>query len=1109
MLRIWMGPANSGKSEKVLREIRRLGDESFQLLLVPEHASHQAEVDLCRACGPTAARHSEVLSFRLLANRVLSLTGGLADSALDAGGKLLMMQLALQEVLPQLTVYARPSRKAPFLGELVALFDELEAYRVEPERLGELYPAMEGLSGAKLRDLSLIYAAYQSRLCREGKDRRDRMAKLADNLEKSGYVDGRDVFLDGFSYFTAREEQIIAILLRRARSVTITLLGEKDSPLEIFRQGLRARDRLVRLAQRCGVPCEIDYLAAPEPTTALAHLTAAFFSGGGAWTGDCGAAAIYRADAPFAETEYVASQILCLVRSGQYRFRDITVAARNLGEYEAVIESVFARYGVPVYLSRRSDILEKPVIALIAGAMDAVTGGYEYEDMFRWLKTGLGGLTDQECDLLENYVIAWDIHGAQWVREEEWTANPDGWREGFTPEQEAVLTEINALRRRVQAPLSELAQGLREEKSATGKLRVLWRFLDRLDLAGQLEARRAALEERGELQLAAEYGQLWELLCAVMDQFAEILEDAPLDAEEFARLFKLVLTQYDVGTIPVSLDQVQVTEITRNDRHRVKVLFLMGANDHVLPAVSFGQGLLSREDREKLLELGVELSPSGAALFDGELQNIYAALAQPTDRLTVTWPASDSQGNPLRPSFVVERLRTLLPGLSDTAEDGNRSYRLSAPVPALETAGSYPGGPLWDYFARDGAHSAALAAMERASGMTRGRLSPQAVETLYGRSYRMAASRIDRVNACHFAYFMEYGLRAKERTPAGFDAAQVGTFLHYILENVTRAVCQRGGFAQVGEEELRALIEQTIRQYMDVAMPGFDSRDARFKYLFHRLKKTAATIVTNVAGELRESDFVPMAFELSFGEGGELPAITIRADDASLTVNGKVDRVDGWLKDGKLYLRVVDYKTGKKAFDLSDLCHGLGIQMLLYLFALEKEGKALFGKEIVPAGVLYLPAGDVLVSAPRNEDAIRLKEALEKELRRSGIVLSQPEVLKAMEHSALKSPRFLPLTLGKDGSITKGVATAAELGKLSRYVDRLLEKIARELKAGNIDADPWSRGENDNACTYCEFASACHFMEEGACDRAQPLRPVKPEEFWRHVDKTIGEEESQ
>ena len=302
MLRIWMGPANSGKSARVLEEIRRLGDSSFQLLLVPEHASHQAEVDLCRACGPTAARHSEVLSFRLLANRVLSLTGGLTDAALDPGGKLLMMQLALQEVLPQLTVYARPSRKAPFLGELVALFDEMEAYRVAPEQLGELYPNLEGISGQKLRDLSLIYAAYQSRLYQDGKDRRDLMAKLADNLEKSGYMDGRDVFLDGFSYFTAREEQIIAVMLRRAKSVTITLLGEGNSTLEIFRQGLRTRDRLVRLAQQAGAACTVEDLTAPEADTGLTYLAQQFFgSSGTPWAGNCDQAAVHRADSPFTD----------------------------------------------------------------------------------------------------------------------------------------------------------------------------------------------------------------------------------------------------------------------------------------------------------------------------------------------------------------------------------------------------------------------------------------------------------------------------------------------------------------------------------------------------------------------------------------------------------------------------------------------------------------------------------------------------------------------------------------------------------------------------------------------------------------------------------------
>jgi len=223
-------------------------------------------------------------------------------------------------------------------------------------------------------------------------------------------------------------------------------------------------------------------------------------------------------------------------------------------------------------------------------------------------------------------------------------------------------------------------------------------------------------------------------------------------------------------------------------------------------------------------------------------------------------------------------------------------------------------------------------------------------------------------------------------------------------------------------------------------------------------------------------------------------------------VVGKVDRIDGWLKDGKLYLRVVDYKSGKKAFDLSDVYHGLNIQMLLYLFALQREGKDYFGQEIEPAGVLYLPARDVLINTKRSTEEEQLRTAMEKELRRSGLVLGQPEVLQAMEHSALDDPRYLPLTLGRDGSITKGIATAEELGKLGRYVDKLLERIALELKNGNIDADPCGRGEDDNACTYCEFASACHFMEADERDHMEMIRPVSPADFWQHVDKTIGEE---
>lgn len=1106
-MRLLIGRANTGKSRRILEEIRSRADQGKQVLLVPEHVSHQSEVELVRLCGAGVSRYAEVLSPRLLASRVLSETGGLTDGTLDGGGKLLMMQLALQETSSVLRVYARPSRKAAFLSELVAICDELQSCSVRPEQLGDVSSLLEGMSGDKLRDLCLIYAAYLSRLHAEGQDRRDLMTKLVERLEESGYADGKTFYLDGFSYFTAQEELLIEILLRRGESVTVALMGEKGSDLEIFRQSLRTRDKLIRLAADNGSLCEVEYIDSDEPENVLQHLEKNFFGGSGVWQGDCSAVTLLRADSMFSEVEQVAAKILALVREKGYRFRDVAVVARNLDEYAPTIENVFERYDVPFYLSRRSDILEKPVISLIAGVLDSVSGGYEYEDMFRWLKTGLAGLTDEECDILENYVITWDIHGSMWVREEPWIANPDGWCDGFTQQQEEKLAVINALRERVSVPLRRLALGFKAETGATGKMKVLWQFLEDISLSAQLAERSDQLEELGELQRAGEYSQLWDLLCDVMDQFADTLGEMPINHEEFGRLMKLVLTQYDVGTIPVSLDQVQISQITRNERRQIKCLFLIGCNDHVLPAVQSSTGLLGREDRALLSDHGIELAPSGTDLLDIELQNLYATLAQPSEGLHISWPAADLAGNPLRPSFVVGRIRALLGSVEESVEQPDRAWRLSAGIPALEMAGDDRNGELWEYFRQSGRFDSELSSMERAAGMKRGRLSEEAVEALYGRSYRMSASRIDKIKSCHFAYFMQYGLRAKERGGAVFDAAQIGTFLHYVLEHVTRKAMARGGFAALAEGELQCLIDEVIRTYMDAAMPDFDEKEARFKYLFKRLGKTVTTIVENAARELTESDFVPMFFELDFSEKGQLPAVSIRADDAALTVVGKVDRVDGWLKDDKLYLRVVDYKSGKKAFDLTDIRYGLNIQMLLYLFALQKEGGALFeGREIVPSGVLYFPARDILINSSRGITSEELRAAMDKELRRSGMLLSDPEVLEAMEHGVLDKPRFLPISIDKEGSITKGVATAEQLGKLSRYLDKLLERIAREMRGGNIDADPCWKSEQENACTYCEFASACHFMDMDDTDRPEVIRTVDPESFWQYVDETIGEE---
>ncbi len=1098
MLTLLTGRARTGKSTTVLNRIAARPGGRDQILLVPEHASHQAEVDLCRTCGDTASRFAEVLSFRRLSDRVLSITGGAARVTLDAGGKLLTLEKALLEISPELTVYRRPSRKSAFLRRLLDLFDELRCYEVSPETLYEQSQAVAGATRDKLRDLSLLYAAYESRLLRPGLDARDYMTKLCDSLEASEYALDKDVYIDGFTYFTAQERRCLSILLRQAHSVTVTLLGEPNSKEEIFEASLRTLERLRRLAEREGKPVKIENLTARDPS-ALGHVERHFFGASVPYEGDCAQIRLLQADTLFSEVEQTAAAIRRLLAEGKCRCRDITVAARNIQDYEAVIETVFERWQIPAYLSRRSDILEKPALSLLTGVLASVGGGYEYDDMFRWLKTGLAGLSPEECDELENYVLKWEVHGGMWLRDVDWLENPDGYGAPWTPAREERLARVNALRRRVQVPLARLAEGLKAGETAAEKVGALYGFMEELRLQDALERQMRSQAAAGRLQEAEETAQLWEILCGVLDQFVEILGDEPLDLEEFARLLRQVLAEYSVGTIPVSLDQVQVSGVARNDRHAAGYLFLLGVNDHVLPAPGQSGGILNEDDREELARRGVELAPTGMDQMSVELQNLYAALAQPRLGLTVSWPAADVSGAELRPAFVVDRLLALFPALRVQREPASRDYRLTAPLPALESA--VPGGALWGWLEEEPAFRPRLEAMERAAAQTRGSLSPRAVRALYGARVGMSASRLERIRTCHFAYFMEYGLKARPRTPAAFDAPQIGTFLHFLLERVTRDVQSLGGFDQVDEETLHALVRTYIDEYVEKELRNFQNRNARFRYLFARLRNTAYAVIDQAAAELRCSDFVPLAFELSFGDGGDLPAVVISEPDGQLRVGGKVDRVDGWLKDGKLYLRVVDYKSGKKSFDLSAVRMGLDIQMLLYLFALRETGAARFGAQVEPAGVLYLPARDEVLSAQRNIPPEKLRAEREKQLRRSGLLLAEPQVLQAMEHEALTEPRYLPLRVNKSGDLSGSLASAAQLGKLGRYVDSLLHDIAGEIRRGNIDADPCCHTEEDSPCRTCDWAPACHFQDGRDSDHLNVILPVKPEDFWREIEE--------
>ncbi len=1112
MLKLLLGRSGTGKTTAMLQAIAAHREGKPQILIVPEQHSHNMERELCVQGGNRVSLYAEVLSFTRLANRVFSMSGGLTNPTLDAGGRLLLMYLAIKGVAGELKVYQRPSRKPTFLSNLVSTVDELKSCCVTPDRLWNAGEEYGGEEGDKLRDISLIYGAYEALTARQGADPRDRLTRLAAVLPDSGWAKGTHIYIDGFTDFTPQEQGVIRILMAQADQVTVALtcdkLLEDEGGTGVFSPARKTAARLIRMAKEGGISQETVVLEpAGKRAPALARIEQALFASNAApWTQLSQGLTLYTAFTPYSEVEWTAAQILRLVQTGQYRFRDIAVTCRNMETYGTLLETVFARYQIPLFLSKMSDILQKPVLALITAALDTVTGEYQYDDLFRYLKTDLAGVGEEERDLLENYALTWNLRGNRWTEKRDWTMHPGGYGISFKEEDQALLDRLNELRRRIVAPLEVLRKN--KDRTGMGQAKALYSFMEAINLPQQLANRAEALRERGELTLTEEYRQLWEILCTALEQCAQILGDLPVEQDEFTKLFALVLSQYDVGSIPVSLDRINAAEMPRLAHKHCKVLFLLGADDASIPQAAPSPGLLNDDDRSLLASYGMELAPCLTDKLYRENTIVYETCALPSDQLFVSWAEGDAGGEEQRPSFLVRRLRTLFPALPPIHE-GKLSgrFRLASPRSALELSGQLvevkaalrclPGyAPLVDR-------------MEEAVRLERGSLSKDTVKLLYGEQVPMSASRMDKHQSCHFSYFMQYGLKAKPRRPAGFRAPEYGEFVHYVLEHVLRARQQNPeqGAPDTPEKKaaLRALTKSIVERYIKEKLGGLEQETPRFRYLFRRLLRSVELVVENVVEELSVSEFQPIAFELGFGGRNGLPPVELTQDGVTISISGLVDRVDGWAKNGRLYLRVVDYKTGRKSFDLTDIWNGLGLQMLLYLFTLKEEGRQAFHttEEIIPAGALYLPARDAVVAGSRSMTETERRKKVDAELRRKGLVLDDPDVLAAMEHPGEEGIRFLPVRVSaKTGAISgEALVSAARLGKLERHTNRILKAVSAEIAAGKITADPFWRGPERNACQWCDYAAACQFQEGRGGDHKRYLPTVRGEAFWQAVEQ--------
>ena len=1105
VLRFVIGRAGAGKTAALIREIKENMARFVggNILLVPEQYSHEAERELCRVCGDSLSLYAEVLSFSGLARSLETKRGGAAAPWLDQGGRMLCMALALQGVGARLKVYGAAQRRAEMQAMLLKAVDELKTARIDAEGLYAAAAACPDGLGDKLTDLALVLDAFDAVVANGRADPADRLTMLTDAIDAGGLDRDAKVFVDGFIDFTRQEQEVLCAMLRQGVQLTVCLtLDDLYGDSEIFALSRRAARALKDAAEELGQTVRVTSLEGERADdNALRFFAEHMFDYTDAeWTGKA-PIRLLRARSMSAECEQAAALCLSLVRDGGCRWRDIAIVARGFEDYRGTLESVFRHYGVPLFTASRSDLMAKPLPALIACAYEIIEGGWALDDMVSYLRTGLAGLTESECDELESYLFKWQLRGSAWTRQGDWRQHPEGYGGAYTPEVEEKLSRINALRRRAAGPLRAFEKAAKEAETATAQAQALAGLFADLRLPETLSRRAEELQALGRDKSAAEYRQLWELTVGALEQCDGILGDSVLDYTQFGRLFTLMLSKYDIGTIPVSLDRVTAGDFDRNRRRDVKHLIVLGASDNRLPMAEEGGGIFSLDERQRLLELDIALGPGGDSELWREFALIYYTLTLPSESLSLLCPVTDADGAELRPAFVFRRAQSLFRVEPESADLVDA--RMSAPGPALGLAAQaiHGGGgreqAAAEYFNKNA--PARAAALKAASELTRGSLSRDGVTRLYGKRLHLSASRVEKFASCRFAYFCQYGLKAKPHIPAGFQPPEMGTFMHYVLENVAREAAARGGFQKVTEAELEALTDQYVQSYIHDELNDFQEKSSRFVYLFRRLRENVRRVVKDMAEELRVSDFTPLDFELDFSKAQDIPPIELGGDADALSLTGVADRVDGWLHEGKLYLRVVDYKTGHKDFSLSDVLHGMNLQMLLYLFTLSDGGEKRYGHEIVPAGVMYIPARSPMISADAALDADAVLAERGKELRRSGLLLDNEALKEAWEHGNEK--RYIPIKLRCGKPVPDSLASLERLGLLDRHIRRTLSGMAKELRAGSISADPFFRSQSDNACLRCDYRGACRFVEGRGGERSRFLPKYSPEEVWALMEE--------
>lgn len=1075
MLRFVFGRSGCGKTEYCFSQIERLVKKGADniLLITPEQYNFTAERRLLKALGEADIRKVENSSFTRLDNEVSRQFGGNELPVISKGGKAVLMKKAIDSVSDRLSVFNTKTDSPSFITSMIKIYDEMKSCDISAEDMIAASMAVQKeILSLKLIDMSIIINAYEELLCGTYYDPADELSRLYDKLLKSGYLNGKNVFIDGFNGFVASEYKILELVIKSAESITVTLAADSfgGDEYSLFSYVNKNARTLKNIAEKNNIPIEVIRLDKNYRTTDNALLFCEkniFSSGKKEMAEQLESIRIYSAKSVADECEYIAREIRKELRSGR-RADKIAVICRDAEKYSGEISSAFRKFEIPFFDDERQPVSMQPLIVFVKYLLRTVIYSFRSEDILSLAKTGLTDLKSDDISRLENYIYLWNINGVKkWST--PFTASAKGFVSEISASDEKRIAEINASREY----LFERAERFRNSvKKGTARDigRGIYNALISFNVNGNLKEIAFELSSFGRNILADEQGRVWDILMESLNRLAVILGDSKIALNDYLALFTIMISSEDLGVLPQGLDNVQFGRADRMRADNPESVYILGANEGEFPMSVSGGGLLSENDRV-ILSNSLELYSFGETLNLQERYFAYMAVSAPSEKLCVTY-----LGNSVSPapSAIVTSLRSLFPKLReirysdiddmDLIESSAAAFELMAERFNDNTVFSES---LKEYFKDDERFNAVKLLAENDEVQIS---DSETAVRLFGKNMYLSASRLEDFFSCRFRYFCKFGLSARPREKAQMDAMKTGTVIHYVLENLIADIGSRE-LSQMSRIQLKILVDKYLSDYLKNEM-GTEDFTERFTYQFMRLSKMISTVVNRLAEEFSQSRFEAKAFELNIDKDGEVrPKIIELENGGTVSIRGEVDRVDVLDENGTRYVRVIDYKSGNKKFSLSDILYGLNLQMFLYLFTLCADKNSEFSG--IPAGVLYMHAARSVFSLERNADISEVSKEESKEFKMKGLVLydNEHDILSAMEKDI--AGKYIPVKYSAKNGLSGCFASLEELGRIAKKVETLVADMGNLLQAGKIKQNPINGKNHDKTCEFCDYSAVC------------------------------------